>query len=301
MKVQPHFLESVKGQKLFVKEWVPDIAVSPVPILFIHGAIENGRIFYSDSGKGLAPFLARAGFRCLVLDRRGRGLSTPRISGASTFGQWEEICEDLPAFAEFAKMRADYSQLAWISHSWGGVLVNSTLARFSKLRSDTQALVYFGTKRSVRAKTGEAILKVHLFWNRLSRLLARWYGFLPAETLGVGSDRETLRTLDDSVAWVRPSPWVDPTDGFDYGKAVEGAVWPPALWYAGAVDHALGHPDDVRDTMNEAGFAAETYRLLAKTSGCAKDYGHIDMLTDPLAEKDHFEETRRFLSECIAK
>lgn len=34
-------------------------AESGPPVLMLHGAIENGRIFYSESGKGLAPYLAR--------------------------------------------------------------------------------------------------------------------------------------------------------------------------------------------------------------------------------------------------
>ncbi len=29
------------------------------PVFMLHGSIENGRIFYSDSGKGLAPYRVR--------------------------------------------------------------------------------------------------------------------------------------------------------------------------------------------------------------------------------------------------
>lgn len=58
-------------------------------ILMLHGAIENGRIFYRGgertdvnavNRKGLAPFLAAHGFDVFVGELRGRGLSKPLIS-----------------------------------------------------------------------------------------------------------------------------------------------------------------------------------------------------------------------------
>lgn len=50
------------------------------PIWMMHGSIEDGRIFYSPSGKGLASFLAAQGYDVIVADLRGRGKSTPAIS-----------------------------------------------------------------------------------------------------------------------------------------------------------------------------------------------------------------------------
>jgi pimeloyl-ACP methyl ester carboxylesterase len=63
------------------------------PVL-LHGAIENGRIFYSRSGRGLAPFLAREGFDAFVADLRGRGDSQPPIGPRSSHGQTESIVEE---------------------------------------------------------------------------------------------------------------------------------------------------------------------------------------------------------------
>ena len=50
------------------------------PILMLHGAIENGLIFYTEKGKGLACYLAAQGFDVYVADLRGRGQSTPIIN-----------------------------------------------------------------------------------------------------------------------------------------------------------------------------------------------------------------------------
>ena len=40
------------------------------PILLLHGSVENGRIFYTDSGRGLASYLARNGHDVYVCDLR---------------------------------------------------------------------------------------------------------------------------------------------------------------------------------------------------------------------------------------
>jgi len=52
---------SIKGNdyNLNLTHFEPDNKKSKCPIVMIHGAIENGKIFYSESGKGLAPFLCK--------------------------------------------------------------------------------------------------------------------------------------------------------------------------------------------------------------------------------------------------
>jgi hypothetical protein len=51
---------------------------------------------------------------------------------------------------------------------------------------------------------------------------------------------------------------------------------------------ALGHPDDVRRFMQACGAGERRYTLLSREHGYRRDYGHIDMLTAPEAEDDHF-------------
>lgn len=42
-----------------------------IPVLMIHGMVEDGRIFYHPSGKGLGCYLARQGYEVYVADLRG--------------------------------------------------------------------------------------------------------------------------------------------------------------------------------------------------------------------------------------
>lgn len=258
------------------------------PVFMLHGAIENGRIFYTESGKGLAPYLARCGYDVYVADLRGRGKSTPPIDAASRFGQTEAITEDIPAFIDYiVRLRGEAPQ-HWMAHSWGGVLLSSYLARFSDHRQRVRSLVYFGSKRTVRVKNLHRLLKVDLIWLRLCPLLAGLLGYLPARRLRMGSDSETAKSLLHSLQWVKESPWVDPDDGFDYGTAARQVKLPPTWFIAAQNDHCLGHPRDVYDFMAEAGDQETTYSILSVKNGQQHDYGHIDMLTHPDAIGDHF-------------
>jgi pimeloyl-ACP methyl ester carboxylesterase len=45
------------------------------PIFFIHGYFEDGRIFFTKKGKGLASYLAENGFDVFVCDLLGKGES----------------------------------------------------------------------------------------------------------------------------------------------------------------------------------------------------------------------------------
>jgi pimeloyl-ACP methyl ester carboxylesterase len=115
----------------------------------LHGAITNGRIFYTESGKGLAHYLARAGYDVFVLDLRGRGASTPHVDRDATHGQTESICIDLPAVQAAILEINGGKQAHWIAHSWGGVLMSSCLLRFPALIPQVKSCVYFASTCSI--------------------------------------------------------------------------------------------------------------------------------------------------------
>lgn len=267
------------------------------PIVCIHGAIENGKIFYSNSGKGLAPYLARNGFSVYVLDLRGKGKSTPFISKQSQHGQWEVIVEDLPAVIEFiAKRHPSYKQ-QWIAHSWGGVLLYSTLARFPHYIKNIGACVMFGSKRNINVMHAQKFLTMNVFWNRICRALVKVYGYLPAKNLKFGSDNESDLFHKHVVKWASAGEaWIDPIDHFNYQEAILKCQLPPTYQIAAQADRYLGHPKDVWDFMVESGAKAQSqYQILSKKNGNQFDYDHINMLTHPLAEKDHFPSVLEFL------
>ncbi|NMH66562.1 alpha/beta fold hydrolase [Shewanella salipaludis] len=258
------------------------------PILMLHGAMSNGRVFYSQSGRGLACFLARAGFVVYVLDTAGRGLSTPRISRGFGLGQGEVIREQLPLVQRaILEWHPDAAGVHWCGHSWGGVLMASCLARFADIRPSVSSLLTFGSKRRIKIKSLQKWLMVDLFWNRLAPGLAKGKGYLAADRLRLGMDNESRASLSQSIDWVR-GPWIDHDDDFDYGVAARDVRWPPAWFIAGQGDKVLGNPADVREMLAECGMQEAKFTLLARCNGFLHDYGHANMLTHIDAERDHF-------------
>lgn len=270
------------------------------PVIFmLHGAVENSRIFYSDSGKGLGWFLARAGFDVYMADLAGRGLSHPPIDGSSLHGQSDSICAEIPALLAAIAERRPQAPVFWLAHSWGGVLLAAVLARQPAHLDSLRGLVFFGCKRTVRGLNPEKLLKVYGFWNRAAFALTRWHGYLPAAALGVGSDSETALSHRQCVDWVQQSVWRDSVDGFDYAAALRDLPLPPILHIMGRRDRSLGHPDDVRRFQQELNSPAEFW-LLSRREGYLQDYDHINMLTHPDAVRDHFPRLLQWLQQQLS-
>lgn len=266
------------------------------PVLMLHGSMENGKIFYTESGKGLACFLAEQGFNVFVVDYRGRGESKPLINAESDHGQYETINQDIPDFIDFVFDRCN-QPIHVISHSWGGVLLASVLAKYPEKAKYVRTNICFGTKRTIGTKSLEKFLKVDLVWNRIAGLIAKKKGFLDLKKWNLGSDNESRKSLKHNVAWVKDLPWKDIEDGFHYGDAAEHVNWPATWHLTGINDTVLGNPNDVKLFIDETVGEKAKYSVLSKKSGNALDYDHINILTAKQCLDDHFPEVSKWMKE----
>ncbi|ALZ76216.1 alpha/beta fold hydrolase [Rheinheimera sp. F8] len=294
MKHQQHSIYLDQGvYQLHVKALVPHHA-SATPVLMLHGAIENGRIFYSQSGKGLGCFLADQGFSVYCADFAGRGLSRPHVSSGFDQNQHQLICQDIPALIEDIYARHQ-QKVSIVCHSWGGVVALAALARQPELLAKVRAIVCFGSKRRISVRSWRKSLQVDWVWNKFCPWLAGKRGYLPARQWKLGADDEPVQFLRDTIHWIRQPHFVDPTDNFDYSAAAQQLHWPPAMFFAAVNDLVLGHATDVKLLMQETGLHQAQYRLLGKAQGDALDYDHISMLTSAKARTGHFAELAEWL------
>ena len=266
--------------------------------LLLHGAIENGDIFYSKGNsktkaRGLAPYLASQGHHIFVADLRGKGLSTPSIkqSRYATFGQTESIRDSIPLLARSVQTISGCQHHAWIGHSWGNVLMTSTLAWDPSLVSNVSCMIGMGSKRNIRSRdTWRFYTDIALVWDKFAPFLARIMGYFPSKALKIGAEDETLDNLLSCSHWIY-NHWTDYKDGFNYAESYNRHIInqdpvPPTWHIAADNDYILGNKKDVKLWAEETGQTAK-YTLLTKKDNLA-DYTHVSMLAGKTCNSDHF-------------
>lgn len=257
------------------------------PVLMIHGSIEDSKIFHSRSGKGFAPFLAKAGYDVFAPDLAGKGASRPKIARGFDHSQRDFLERDLNLYAEAIRRIHPEAPLRAAAHSWGGVLLLAWMARFAK-DIPLGPAVFFASKRRISVMGARRLFMVDAVWSLAGIAATEVKGYLPAKSMGMGSENEPSTFYKQVNRWVYSKAWKDPVDGFDYGKALRNTVLPPVLYFAGKADKVLGHPKDVRRLAEETGAENSKFVLLGKHTGNLRDYGHIDLLTARECPEDHF-------------
>lgn len=257
------------------------------PIFMMHGMVESGKIFYSDSNKGLAPYLAQQGFDVFVADNRGKGLCQPPISKSSKHGLKEIITYDYDAYLEAIKDIKGEVPQHWIAHSWGGVMMLAYLARTKSLPK-IASMVMFGSKRRVQITSLLKLWRVSFLWDNILPLVVKTKGYLPAVRLKVGAENESLKEYFQTAKWVKSKKWIDWNDSFDYSTALKKLKLPPTLHLTGIRDKVLGHPKDVLALIKEAGEEHAELKVLGKKNGHLHNYGHVDILTHKDSPTDVF-------------
>lgn len=288
VNVQSHMITAPDGDQLHLRRYRSTDRAS-VPVMLLHGLHEDGTVFYSRTGRGLAPYLARHGADVLVPDLRGRGRSWPGIEQRPDYDVCKVVTEDLPLLAEAAERLCGQVAPVWIAHGAGGVLLSAFLARYPEFCTHLKGVVYFGSCRRFMAGEYWQNRLLTGLWGPVTDWVARLLGAVPAPLLGLGVQNESLALHRTLLSWSQGAPWRDPGDQFDYAQAWEhGATHPPVLYFATRGRVGFGSATAVTAFMRELGRHDGRLVVLGRQGGNLHNYTHISMLTHEDAERDHF-------------
>lgn len=293
MKEETHYIE-LPDRKLHLYRISGNL--SGPSVFCVHGAIENGRIFYSKNKKGLAYYLASHGYDVFIVDLGGRGNSTPYVSSRKSYSQFDNICLEIPECIKYINKLKNDAPMHWLGHSWGGVILASVYARYEDICNNLRSCVFLASKRQIKVFNLHKIFIIDIVWKFIGKILISIYGYLPAKKYLSGSDDEPKDFYLQCNNWVQSDEWID-IDGFDYKKRFLSVPLAPTLFLTGSKDHSLGHQDDVKRLLKECGKGMHKFKLLSISNGAKANYGHIDILTSKLAVNDHFREISQWIKE----
>lgn len=262
------------------------------PLILIPGNMENSRIYFSENLKGFAPFMASHGYCVYCLDTRGKGDSIPKTSAHFDYQQLD-IIKDLNVVYHFISSLHQQKQI-WGSHSWGGVILNCWLIRNPLMANNIKRLIHFGVKRSISIRSIKKFLMIDLGMKNVLMWQSMLTGHVAPKFFG--NEAESKSYLKDINQWIDPSKFRDPSDRFDYYENSKKVKWPKSLYLVGEADLVLGHIKDVKSFIEECHIENSIILKLGKSNGFAKDYNHIDMLTDKMATHEHFKSILDFIN-----
>jgi pimeloyl-ACP methyl ester carboxylesterase len=127
-----HFFRTGDHWRLACKRYVPAEPLDVKPIVLCHGLGSNHSTFDLAPEVSLARFLAQEGFDVWSFDLRGHGASArPLLFNQHRYG-WsfdDYVLQDVPALLQMIRAQTGFSQVHWIGHSMGGLLLYAYLSR----------------------------------------------------------------------------------------------------------------------------------------------------------------------------
>lgn len=315
-----------------------------LPVILCHGMAANGRVWSLAEKVSLAGFLADDGYDVWVPSLRGSGNSTkPAISAIRgifqlkfpsprqclnwpTFSEPEKfnwnfddhVLKDLPTIIDTVKQNSGHSQVVWVGHSMGAMVMYGYLERCG--RKDVAALVAVAGPIHIPQPPSDVFRMAlrHRGLVRLGRTLVNiripcgigaLIGYLPGEDNRwnrQNMDRNIIRAtyrrvmedvssgLIDQLTTVAETGHLKSADGcFDYTSEL-GRVTVPILCIAGKADN-ICEPAAVRFAYEHVGSTDKTYSELGVANGFRVDYGHIDLVLGKNARQEVYPLIRDWL------
>ena len=305
------------GEQLHLRHFLPsntaDNAEPAERVFMLHGEAECGRIFYGDSGQGLAGYLVSLGYEVFVADLGGRGRSLGAPGRASELTTHQIITDAIPRLlrtierhnndtdAQDTASTVSNKATIWVAHGFGGVLLSAAWARLPESQRSASRMIFFGSRRRFRSSHRWARHFAKVFTHPMMAKLINWHQAFPAKLLKLGSSDESPDWYRCYAKWMSENQWLDPEDNFDYGSALAAHPVPPTLHFAAKADTVFADIEDIRFFINELGTHDARILVLGDIAETKKQYNHLSMLIHPAAISDVFSSLNEWLLEQSEK
>ncbi|MCA9629534.1 MAG: alpha/beta fold hydrolase [Myxococcales bacterium] len=329
-----HRVATGDGWHIALYEYSPEKSVARSelpPVVLCHGAFSRFHIYDWGGGEGLAPYLAEQGRRVFAVELRGRGDSLAR-SPRGRKRQYERgwtiddlLSQDVPATLDFVTRHTGASQVDWVGHSMGGMLILAHLSQEDDPRVRRVVTVgsadfrFLGENDEAGSHDPRRGERRRVDLAQLMSPITRRLGVIPARPFmrGLAIAAPLVPAKYKATAYHAPNVergverrylWHGFTN-VSSRKFREFIRLPepdglsryqhPTLFIAGNRD-LLVPPRLVKRTFEGAGSADKRYLLFSKAEGHREDYGHGDLLIGRHAPVEVFPPIADFLSEIQA-
>ncbi len=320
------YIRTADGWRLALHRYGAQEDSKGLPVILCHGLSSNRYAFDMPTAPSLARFLRARGRNVWVAELRGSGMSQgPGLRSSDSPYSWgfeDHLQEDVPAIIRYVLDRTGARAVHWVGHSMGGMLILAHLARHPK--SSLASVVTLGSPvafSKVRNKAFDRLLAMtplvrHFpvfplpFFGRVISPLAH---VMPHALLGLfyrpnitpEAARRVLALASQVVTSTRL--WLDfgrflstgafaDKDGRPYLQGIEKAEV-PILLGSGAKD-VMAPPEAVIAALDVLRDDRErSCVVFGKVSGCAEDYGHMDLLVGARSEREIFPSVLRWVAD----
>jgi pimeloyl-ACP methyl ester carboxylesterase len=306
------------GWRLAIHHYVPLNKPEGNPVILCHGLGANRFTFDLPGGPSLARYLRDQGRDVWVAELRGAGMSDcPGLFVSDVPRVWDfddHLHADLPAIMDFVLARTGSSKIHFVGHSMGGLLILAHLAAHKNAPVASAGAIGSPVDFSrVRNANFDFLLKVRPliagcsvspipFIGRVVTPFAQWMSnfllgvFHPAnvhpqtarKVVALGAELGASNKLWLTFGrYLETGRFSDP-DGRPYlTNLPESQI--PLLILGGSKD-LMAPEQAVLAACDAAGTRPGRCECLifGKASGCAEDYGHMDLLVGKHVEQEVF-------------
>jgi len=301
------FVTTQDGRRLALHHYKAGGNGHGAPVILCHGVSSNRYCFDLPLAPSLARFLAEAGRDVWVAELRGSGMSErPRLFISDVPYTWDfddHLTGDVPAIIGGVLNRTGATEVHWVGHSMGGMLILAHLAGdhnppvasavtvgspadFSQPRNRCVSLLM--KLRPILGLTEISLphLAIKLAIPFCHR--ATFYLLTPFHPTNMSCSvaRRMLTLISEPVTsskvWLQLGDFAErgvfgPDGGPSYLDGLAASKTP--LFFIGGTMDQMAPPGTIRGACAANGETGERKCLiLGKGSGAVEDYGHVDLL-----------------------